>query len=291
MPATNAPEADGAQLPDDSALDAANELPDVALGEVDAGATVVLTSPAMGGVRFEAAEQHNPSSGADFVSVRIDEPGDGLKPEANVALITQSVNQTPVMTVDDYMDAVSTDPSARVEPTGDALDLFGYRLTGYEISNDATFEEPMLFGANRIGAEVTSVAGPFPYSRVYLAETPAGLLQAAIEGLDADHAEQAAGAFSLLVDSIEFTGPGLDVPLPPGEVIESTTPAPPPEPATPVEDGPAPLEAAFEAVDAAHLSAPQHRPVDHDRGTGRVVRPAELPRHRRVHCAGQPGSR
>lgn len=236
---------------DDDAADDAPDLLDVELTTPDDGPTASLASPALGGVRFEAAEQNDVSIGDDFVSVRIAEPGDDMKPEANVALITQDVTGAPIATISDYMAAVAIDPTAVVEPTGDGLDLLGHRLTGYEVSNGGTIEDPMLFSVTRAGAEVTSVAAPFPYSRVYLAETPAGVLQAAIEGLDAEHAQQAAGAFSLLVESIEFTGPGLDAPLPPGEMLEPSTPAPPPD-AAPLAEGGAPsLETAFAPVDPA----------------------------------------
>lgn len=253
-PETLTTEPDGAAAEEDADNEADNEaadLPDAELGEADEGPAASLASPALGGVRFDAAEQNDVSIGDDFVSVRIAEPGDAMKPEANVALITQDVTEAPVATIADYMAAVATDPTAIVEPTGDAIDLLGHRLTGYEVSNGGTIEDPMLFGSNRAGAEVTSVAAPFPYSRVYLAETPAGVLQAAIEGLDAEHAQQAAGAFSLLVESIEFTGPGLDAPLPPGEMLEPSTPAPPPE-AAPLAEGGAPsLETVFAPVDPA----------------------------------------
>ncbi len=234
---------------DDEPAGDTDDLPDVVLEEVDDGPSVTQTAPAMGGIRFEASVKHSVSIGNDFTSVRIDDPSSEFKPEANVALITQSVNEEPIATIADYMGAVATDPSAQVVPTGDALDLLGYRLTGYEVSNDATTEDPMLFSVTRAGADVASVAAPFPYSRVYLAETPAGVLQAAIEGLDAEHANQAAGAFRLLVESIEFTGPGLDAPLPPGEFLASSTPGAPPEAASPIDGGPPSLEALFEAVD------------------------------------------
>lgn len=243
---------DGAEdSAENGAENGAADLPDVELDEADDGPTASLASPAMGGVRFEAAEQNDVSIGDDFVSVRIAEPGDDMKPEANVVLITQDVTGAPIATISDYMAAVAIDPTAVVEPTGDGLDLLGHRLTGYEVSNGGVIEDPMLFSANRAGAEVNSVAAPFPYSRVYLAETPAGVLQAAIEGLDAEHAQQAAGAFSLLVESIEFTGPGLDAPLPPGEVLEPSTAAPPPDAAPLAEGGAPPLETAFAPVDPA----------------------------------------
>lgn len=249
---TDAPTANPPEEPpaSDAARPDPDSLPDAVLTVTDEGPTEVMTLPAMGGVRFEAAAQHKVIDGNDTVVVLVDESDGGTFSEANIGVITQSVSEAPIASLADYMDAVAIDPDAQVEPTGDALDLFGYRLTGFEVSNDATEEDPMLFAGDRLGAPVTSVFAPFPYSRVYLAETPAGLLKAAMEGTDAEHAELAFGAFSRLVGSAELTGPGLDAPLPPGEVIESSTPGPPPDPAPLVEDGPPPLEAVFAPVDA-----------------------------------------
>ncbi|MEM9516077.1 MAG: hypothetical protein AAGA42_14590 [Actinomycetota bacterium] len=225
-------------------------LPDAELADGNFDETISLTTPAMGGVRFEAAADQIVGSFNDVVQVRVDSTDAPIKPEATIVLITQSALSAPVETVEDYLAAVADDPTATVQETGDAIDLFGYRLSGYIIANDSGTEEPRLFASDRVGAEISSVGAPFPYSVVYLAETPAGVLQAGARGIDADQAALAEPHLQLLVESIEFTGPGLDRPLPPGEVITASVEIAPPSPADPTPDGPPALGEPFSPVAA-----------------------------------------
>jgi hypothetical protein len=145
---------------------------------------------------------------------------------------------------------------AVVGPTGDAIELFGRRLRGFEISNGGELEEPKLFSSARFGAPVDTEFAPFPYSVYYLADTPAGVLTAIYTGSDGTGARTALGAFATLVLTAELTGPGLDAPLPAGEAIAPAEPGPPPEPSPPPDDGPPPLEALFSPVEPGAYRVP-----------------------------------
>jgi hypothetical protein len=218
-----------------------------------------FVTPALGGVRFSVSEDHTPAISHDTVLVfteppkaRINEP----RSTAAIALVTQSVAGSAVSTVDDYLGAVESVEGVVVEPTGDAIELFGRRLRGYEISSDFELGEPTLFSSARFGAPVDTEFAPLPYAIVYLDDTPAGVLTASISGSDEPHARQSSDAFATLLSTTALTGPGLDRPLPPGEVIESSADGAPPTPAPLIDDAPPALETAFAPIDPGSYQLP-----------------------------------
>lgn len=218
-----------------------------------------FVSPALGGIRYSVAAQHTPAAIHDTVIVFVDPPNPeiaGARSSAAIALVSQSVAGSAVPTVDAFLATVEGVVDAAVEPTGDAIELFGQRLRGYEISNGAELEEPKLFSSARFGAPIDSEFAPFPYAVYYLADTPAGVLTASFTGTDEADARKATGALATLLSTAELTGPGLDAPLPPGEVIAPSTPGPPPEPAELVDDGTPPLEALFSPVEPGAYRVP-----------------------------------
>ena len=87
-------------------------------------------------------------------------------------------------------------------------------------------------------------------------DTPAGVLTAGLFGSDETNARQSSGALATLVSTIELTGPGLDTPLPPGEVIEPASVGPPPEPAPLLDDAPPALETAFAPIEPGRYQVP-----------------------------------
>ena len=244
---------------------ATTSLPDLAslaLADFEPDGGVELrqfVTPAMGGVRFSVSADHTPATIHDTVLVFTEAPNaqiHGPRSTAAIALVTQSVAGSAVSTVDDYLETVEGVESAVVEPTGDAIELLGRRLRGYEISNDAELEEPTLFSSARFGAPVDTEFAPFPYAIVYLADTPAGVLTASISGSDESNARQSSGALATLLSTVALTGPGLDQPLPPGEVIEPTSDGVPPEPAPLIDEAPPALEAAFAPIDPGLYQLP-----------------------------------
>lgn len=218
-----------------------------------------FVTPAMGGVRFSVSEDHTPAIIHDTVLVfteppkaRINEP----RSTASIALVTQSVAGSAVSTVDDFLGAIEGVEGVVVEPTGDAIELFGRRLRGYEISSDFELGEPTLFSSARFGAPVDTEFAPLPYAVVYLVDTPAGVLTASISGSDEPNARRSSDAFATLLSTVALTGPGLDQPLPPGEVIEPVVVGDPPAPAPLTEDAPPALEAAFAPIDPGSYQLP-----------------------------------
>lgn len=232
------------------------------LAELEAPSDVPLeehVTPAMGGMRFSASTEHFPAILHDTVLVYTEPPDDvfiGPRSAAEVALITQSVAGSPIANVESFLDTVAGVDSAVIEPTGDAIDLFGRRLIGYEI-RDTSATPTSLFSSARYGAPVDSEFSPLPYSILYLADTPAGVLTAGISGADEEHARRSAGALATLIATAELTGPGLDGALPPGEVITPTDGGGPrPAPAPLADDGPPAMEVSFAAIEPGRYQLP-----------------------------------
>lgn len=218
-----------------------------------------LVNPAMGGVRYSVSVDHTPATIHDTLVVFTEPPNAAInapRSTAAISLVTQSIAASAVSTVEDFLRTVEDVDGAVVEPTGDAIELFGYRLRGYEMSNGADMEEPMLFSSARFGAAVDTEFSPFPYSLMYLADTPSGVLTAGLSGADEANARKSSGALATLLATAQLTGPGLDPPLPPGEVIAPTLEGAPPEPASLVANGPPPLEAAFAPVEPGRYQVP-----------------------------------
>ena len=240
-------------LPDIAALPLAEFESDV-VGELRQ-----FVTPAMGGVRYAVSADHTPAIIHDTVHVFTEPPNsriNGPRSTASIGLVTQSVAGSAVSSVEAFLETVEGVDGAVVEPTGDAIELFGRRLRGFEFSNGAELDEPTLFSSARIGAPVDNEFGTFPYALLYLADTPAGVLIAGLFGSDEANARQSAGALATLLSTTELTGPGIDTPLPPGEVIEPASPGLPPEPAPLLDDETAALEAVFAPIDPDRYQVP-----------------------------------
>ena len=218
-----------------------------------------FVTPAMGGVRYFVAPGHTPAAIHDTVLVFTEPPNpqiNGPRSSASIGLVTQSVAGSAVSTVEAFLETVEGVDDAVVAPTGDAIELFGRHLRGYEISNGAELDEPTLFSSARLGAPVDSEFGTFPYALVYLADTPAGVLTAGLFGSDEANARQSSGALATLLSTTELTGPGLDTPLPPGEIVEPASAGPPPDPAPLLVDAPPALETAFAPIEPGRYQLP-----------------------------------
>lgn len=232
------------------------------LAELEMESDVALeeyVTPAMGGMRFSASTKHFPAILHDTVLVYTEPPDDvfiGPRSAAEIALITQSVASSPISSVESYLETVAGVDTAIIEPTGDAIELFGHRLIGY-VLRDTSATPTSLFSSARYGAPVDSEFSPLPYSILYLADTPAGVLTAGMSGADEEHARHSAGALATLIATAELTGPGLDGALPPGEVITATGGGGPrPAPAPLVDEGPAAMEASFAAIEPGRYQLP-----------------------------------
>ena len=228
--------------------------------EPDGGGEVVeFVNPAMGGVRYSVSADLPPATIHDTLIVFTEPPTAQIfapRSNATIALVTQSIAGSAVSTVDDFIKTVEGVDGAVVEPTGDAVELFGRRLRGYEISNGTDTEEPTLFSSARFGAPVDTEFSPFPFALVYLADTPSGVLMASMSGSDEANARKSSGAFATFLSTAELTGPGLDTPLPPGEVIEPASIGSPPEPASLLDDGPPALEVTFAPIEPGPYQVP-----------------------------------
>lgn len=253
------------------------DLPIADFGPASTAAVREYFSPALGGVRFAAADDHTPATIGDSVIVFTDPPNpdvNGPRSEASIQLVTQSIAGSPVPTVDAYLDAVGGVAEATVAPTGDVVELFGRRLRGYRISTGGDTDEPRLFSSDRLGAPVATEFSPFPFAVRYLADTPAGVLSVGIAGADEVNARESSGALATLLSSAELTGGGLDARVPNGEVIESTVAGAGPDIAPLLEDGPEPLEAMFAPVVPGRYQVPNTgRQVIVEVGDGWMAQP------------------
>ena len=114
-------------------------LPDVAslpLAEFEPDRVAELrqfVTPAMGGVRYSVSPDHTPATIHDTVLVFTEAPNlqiDGPRSSDSIGLVTQSVAGSAVSTVEAFLETVEGVDDAVVEPTGDAIELFGRRLRG-----------------------------------------------------------------------------------------------------------------------------------------------------------------
>ena len=210
------------------------------------------TTSAMGGVRFSMDPDHYFQTTGDSIVVSISNPtGEAAWETASIGLLTQTADGVAISSVDQIIDLIATAPTAEITPTGTAIEVLGHNLAGYDIRADASTAEFWIISPNRFGSPPISLFGYFPNARIFIGETPAGVLVAASS--EADEVSSIAAidvALGTLLATIELTGPGLDAALPPGETLE------PDEIQESVArgeldpNGAEPLEAVFSSVEA-----------------------------------------
>ncbi len=183
---------------------------------------VEYRSSAMGGVRFAVDPAHHLYTPGDTIVVSISDPADEAGWEvASVGLITQTADGAPIEAVDQLLDAIAATPSAEVTPTGSAIELFGHALAGYDIRADQSTRNVYHVSADRIGSPPFALFSYFPNGRIFLGETPAGVLVAAsAEADEVASIDDIDVALGTLLNTIELTGVGLDEPLPAGQPLE-----------------------------------------------------------------------
>ncbi len=142
---------------------------------------------------------------------------------ATVHLISQLGTGEPVPDLDTYFQAVEA--THQVAPTGTSIEVDGFELVGYDLTGA---EDAPLFGTSRHPAPILANRGPDAFSRVFVGETPSGILSFSVRGSTVADAEAMLPALGTMAATIEFVGPGLDPALPRGESIEPHDAGPPP---------------------------------------------------------------
>jgi hypothetical protein len=180
------------------------------------------TSSAMGGVRFSVDPAHHLLTPGDRISVSITDPrGEAGWEVASIGLLTQTADGVPIESVDHVLELIAGTPSAEVTSTGTAIEVMGHHLAGYDVRADASTRDLFIFAADRLGSPPRTILTPFPNGRVFLGDTPAGVLSAASEEADeVSNIEAIDVALGTLLATIEPTGDGLDAPLPAGQTLE-----------------------------------------------------------------------
>ena len=208
-----------------------------------------LTSASMGGVSFLVDERYVSLVQQDTTVVLLDEPGDGSTPSVSVQLVTQTAAGTPITTLDEFFEPLFAIDAASVIPTGTAVNALGHDLEGHDIVAD---DDGLVVFTHATDRSPSAPSGPFsllPSSTVFVAETPSGILSVGLDGPDSPYREEAEKAFTLMVASLEFTGPGLDPALPAGPPIQWPIASAPARVATPEPSGPEVLTGAFSPID------------------------------------------
>ncbi len=180
------------------------------------------TSSAMGGVRFSVDPAHHLYTRGDTIVVSIEDPaGEAAWEAASIGLLTQTADGLPIASVDQVLDLMTAVPSAEVTSTGTAIEVLGYRLAGYDVRADASTPDHWIVSADRIGSPASALFGYTPNARVFLGETPAGVLVAASSEADQVSSIQSIDvALGTLLSTLEATGTGVDEPLPRGSALE-----------------------------------------------------------------------
>jgi hypothetical protein len=183
---------------------------------------VDYTSSAMGGVRFSMDPAHHLHIPGDTIVVSISDPAEEAGWEvASIGLLTQTADGVAIDSVDQVLDLIAATPSAVVTATGTAIELLDHQLAGYDIRADASTRDLYVFSGDRVGSPPMALLSYFPNGRIFLAETPAGVLVAAsAEADEVANIEAIDTALGTLMASIELTGGVLEEPLPPGQALE-----------------------------------------------------------------------
>ncbi len=183
---------------------------------------VEYTTSAMGGIRFSIDPAHHLYTRGDLIIVSVVDPtGEDGWEAASVGLVTQTADGVRIDSVDELIDLIAAVPTAEVTATDTAIEVLGYHLAGYEVRADQSTREHQLVAADRFGSPPFSLVAYTPNARIFLAETPAGVLVAgSSQADDVDGIEAIDVALGTLVATIEPTGDGLDTALPDGEILE-----------------------------------------------------------------------
>ncbi len=183
---------------------------------------VEYTTSAMGGMRFSVDPAHHLYTRGDLIIVSVVDPADEDGWEAaSISLVTQSADGVRIDSVEEVLDLIAAVPTAEVTATDTAIEVLGYHLAGYDVRAEPSSREHQLVSADRFGSPPFSLVAYTPNARIFLADTPAGVLVAGssqaddVSGIDAIDV-----ALGTLVATIEPTGDGLDTALPDGEILE-----------------------------------------------------------------------
>jgi hypothetical protein len=190
---------------------------------------VEYTSSAMGGVRFSVDPAHHLYTRGDTIAVSIVDPaGDAAWEVAAISLVTQTADGIPIESVEQVVELLEAAPSAVVTSTGTAIEVLGHHLAGYEVRADASTRDHFVIAADRVGSPGLSLFGYTPNARIFVGDTPAGVLIAGSgEADDVSNIEAIDVALGTLLATIEATGSGVDEPLlhaqtlEPDDIVES----------------------------------------------------------------------
>lgn len=228
---------------------------------------VEYTSSAMGGVRFSVDPAHHLYAQGDTILVSIEDPADEAAWEAaSISLLTQTTDGIPIESIDQVLALIAGPPSAEVTSTGTAIEVLGYQLAGYDVRADAATRDHFIVSADRVGSPASTLISYTPNARIFLGQTPAGVLVAAsAEADDVANIEDIDVALGTLLATIEPTGSAVDEPLAqanalePDEIQESMARG------ELQADGPTALDAPFPPSRREHISSPTS--VRHSRST------------------------
>jgi len=198
------------------------------------GDVKATTNSALGGIRFERPADSTLIVVDDVVLVT-QQPDNPEEVSAYVMLVTQLPAGSRIDSVERYLEVIEL--THDVSPTGTAIVVGDIELTGYEITGT---ESVLAFASGRFPAPSVGAFGPGKYSLSFIGETASGVLDVGVRGSTREEAEAILSTLGTVLASLEFTGPGLDPALPPGEVVEASEAGPPPPPADAADDAPAP---------------------------------------------------
>ncbi len=212
---------------------------------------VDFSSSAMGGVRFSVDPANHLHMPGDSIVVSISDPAGAAGWEvASIGLVTQTADGVPIESVDQMIGLIAATPTAEITPTGTAVEVLGYQLAGYDIRAEPASADVWNFSADRVGSPPMALFSYYPNGRIFMAETPAGVLVAgSAEADEVTSIEEIDAALATLVASIELTGPGLDEPLPPGQALDVEGAKDSEARGELDPDGPTPLDAPFSPIE------------------------------------------
>ena len=188
--------------------------------------TASFASPAMGGIRFDYPVGWVPSSNGEraFVSLRADGTTVAL---AEIMLVSGTIGAEPVQTVEDFLAAFSR-MFVRHAPVNEQLTVLGTTLSGHNI-HASGLDKTFSFNRHPAPTNAAHGVGEGEFNRSFLGTTPSGVLWANAWGRDAASIAEAGRALLTMAQSAEFTGPGLDPPLPAGRAVAFPVEGLPPE--------------------------------------------------------------
>jgi hypothetical protein len=168
-----------------------------------------ITTQALGGLRLGVATDIGVVHEGELIQIRQPD-GSG---QVIISRVSLSSSGEPVTTVDEFIEAGTSDGSATAEPTGDTLTVLGYELEEYAFRAEGEGLDPRLFPSSFAGMASNSAWAPSPIADVYLGDVEGGVMAAGVVTDDETSLPTLHALLEEVVPTLSLTAPPV-MPVP-----------------------------------------------------------------------------